>query len=178
MGSAWSLEAAPLDAVQAEAKADRTLQLEVNTSALPRLDQDSGAQGQRVGMQLMPAGGSGLGVAVGLRGSAPRAAQLPSGYVAVRPGVDLGLTFRHAGEGQQQIDVSAWRRVSNDDDAYTLVQMREPVYGARVEMKLTRTRKAGFNVERGFIGMQLESGAKISIKRKNGGPMVYYRTAF
>ena len=29
-----------------------------------------------------------------------------------------------------------------------------------------------------FIGLQLEGGARISIKRKYGGPMVYYRTSF
>jgi hypothetical protein len=45
-------------------------------------------------------------------------------------------------------------------------------------MKLDSESKRGFKAEKGFIGMQLEGGAKISIKRKNGGPMVYYRTAF
>jgi len=35
-----------------------------------------------------------------------------------------------------------------------------------------------FAVEKGFVGLQLESGAKISIRRKNGGPMVYYRNSF
>jgi hypothetical protein len=110
--------------------------------------------------------------------SPSRVTLLPAGYAAIRPSVDLGLTWRHTLHRQQQIDVTAWRRMPTEQDAYTLVQMREPVYGARVEMKLSSARKAGFNVERGFIGMQLESGAKISVKRKDGRPMVYYRTAF
>jgi hypothetical protein len=33
-------------------------------------------------------------------------------------------------------------------------------------------------MDRGFIGMQLEGGARITIKRKDGRPMVYYRSAF
>ncbi|QJW84330.1 hypothetical protein HK414_12660 [Ramlibacter terrae] len=127
---------------------------------------------------MLPGKGTGLGVAVGMSGFAPRTTMLPSGYAAIRPSVDLGVTWRHAPEGQNQIDVTAWKRMQHDEDAYTLVQMREPVYGARVEMTLTKSRKAGFSVERGFIGMQLESGAKISVKRKDGRPMVYYRTAF
>ena len=38
-------------------------------------------------------------------------------------------------------------------------------------------RKAGLTFDRG-IGFQLQSGARISIKRKDGRPMVYYRTSF
>jgi hypothetical protein len=179
---AWAQDTAPSspqEALLAEARAARPVQLQVNASSLPRLEaQDSGFQAPRVDLSMIPHGANGLGVAVGMSGFAPRVTMLPSGYAAIRPSVDLGLTWRHAPQGQNQIDVTAWKRMQNVEDAYTLVQMREPVYGARVEMKLTNVRKAGLSVERGFIGMQLESGAKISIKRKNGGPMVYYRTAF
>ncbi|MGV3569971.1 MAG: hypothetical protein ACO1PB_05170 [Ramlibacter sp.] len=155
------------------------MHLEINASSLPRLDsQDAGFQAPRVDLSVLPDKAHGLGVAVGMSGFAPRATMLPSGYAAIRPSVDLGLTWRHTLQGQNQIDVTAWKRMQDDQDAYTLVQMREPVYGARVEMKLAKSRKAGFSVERGFIGMQLESGAKISVKRKDGRPMVYYRTAF
>jgi hypothetical protein len=64
------------------------------------------------------------------------------------------------------------------DDDYSLAQMREPVYGARVEMNLAAARKSGFALDRGFLGFQLESGARISVKRKDGRPMIYYRSAF
>lgn len=153
--------------------------VEVNASSLPRLEsQDSGFQGPRVDVSVLPGKASGVGVAVGMSGFAPRTTMLPSGYAAVRPSVDLGVTWRHALQGHKQIDVTAWKRMQGDEDAYTLLQTREPVYGARVEMTLAKSRKAGFSVERGFIGMQLESGARISVKRKDGRPMVYYRTAF
>jgi len=155
------------------------MHVEVNASSLPRLEgQDAGLQAPRVDVSVLPNNAGGLGVAVGMGGFAPRTTMLPSGYAAVRPSMDLGITWRHTLQSQNKIDVTAWKRMQNDEDAYTLVQMRQPVYGARVEMTLTKSRKAGFSVERGFIGMQLESGAKISVRRKDGRPMVYYRTAF
>jgi len=36
----------------------------------------------------------------------------------------------------------------------------------------------GFVADKGFVGFQLESGAKITIKRRRGAPMVYYRNSF
>ena len=72
----------------------------------------------------------------------------------------------------------AWRRMNTDDDAYSLIQQRQPVYGARVEMNLAGGRKSGIATGVGFIGVQLESGARISVKRKDGRPMIYYRTSF
>lgn len=180
LGPAWADDAAqqPQDLLLAEARIDQPVQLEVNASTLPRLDsQDNGFQSPRLDMALMPATGGGLGVAVGMSGFSPASTLLPSGYAALRPSVDLGLTWRHTLQGHKQIDVTAWRRMSPEQDAYTLVQMRQPVYGARVELKLTPVRKAGLSFDRG-IGLQLQSGAKISIKRRHGGPMIYYRTTF
>ena len=58
------------------------------------------------------------------------------------------------------------------------VGLRQPTYGARVELNLSPVRKSGLALDRGFVGMQLEGGARITIKRKDGRPMVYYRSAF
>lgn len=161
-----------------EARAESPVRFEVNTSTLPRLESsEGGAQGQRVDMSLVREGRSGLGVAVGMTGSTARPGMLPGMGFAPRTSVDLGVKWRQV-VYSQQIDVTAWRRVTTDDDAYALVQSRQPLYGARVEMKLDGEGTSRFKAEKGFIGMQLEGGAKISIKRKNGGPMVYYRTAF
>jgi hypothetical protein len=69
--------------------------------------------------------------------------------------------------------------MTTPDDAISMVQMRQPaVYGARVEMNLTAGPRTTFALDRGFVGLQLESGARITIKRKDGRPMVYYRTTF
>lgn len=173
---------APAPVLVAEARTDQpAVRMQVRTSALPRLDaQDAGFQAPRVDLSLMTTtpGGSGLGPVLGV--STTGAGQ-PLGLQA-RTGVDLGVRWSQRLQSQHQIDVTAWRRMNAPDDAYSLIQMRQPVYGARVEMNLARA-KSGINIgglaiDRGFVGMQLEGGGRITIKRKDGRPMVYYRTTF
>ncbi len=168
----------PQQLVVTQARAEAPLRFDVSTSTLPRVDSsESASQGQRVDVSIVPEGRSGLGVAIGMTGSNPRPGMPPGMGFAPRASVDLGVKWRQV-VYSQQVDVTAWRRVSSDDAAYSLVESRQPVYGARLEMKLDGESGNRFKAEKGFIGMQLEGGARISIKRKNGGPMVYYRTGF
>lgn len=152
------------------------LRVEVQTSALPRLDAlDSGFQAPRVDLSFLPNNprSAGMGPVLGLSGFSAQQPP-PPGLAAMRPSVDLGLRFSH-----RQIDITAWRRMNAPDDAYSLLQMREePVYGARVEMNIKPAKVGILGFDRGFIGFQLESGARISVKRKDGRPMIYYRTTF
>ncbi|MDB5857740.1 MAG: hypothetical protein JWQ76_1429 [Ramlibacter sp.] len=174
----WAQEAASSmqDRVLAQTRADQGFRLEVNSSTLPRLDaQDSGFQAPRVDLSLSPQG-RGLGVVVGMSNFGLRSAVQPNNF-ASQPSMDLGLRWRQVVQSKQ-VDVMAWRRMTTDDDAYSLIQQRQPVYGARVEMKLGDGSKSMLNAAGGFLGFQLESGAKITVKRKDGRPMVYYRTAF
>ena len=176
LGPVWAQDAVK-DMVLAEARAESPVRIEVNTSAVPRLEShESGFQAPRVDVSLLPASRSGLGVAVGLTSLSPRTGIQPLGFNAGRTSMDLGVHYRQV-VYSKQVDLTAWRRVTGDQDAYSLIQQRQPLYGARVEMKLD-SRKSAFSSERGFVGLQLESGAKISIKRKDGRPMVYYRTTF
>lgn len=178
---AWAQEAGrPAETVVAQAGPEQQPQvrLQVQASTLPRLDtQESSFQAPRVDMTLYPAHGHGLGAVVGMSSFTPRAdvGLQPYGLQPNRPGVDLGLRWSPRLQNQQ-IDIMAWRRMSTEDDAYSLVQ-RQPVYGARVEMNLASS-KSSFGFVRGILGLQLESGARISVKRKYGGPMIYYRTTF
>jgi hypothetical protein len=94
---------------------------------------------------------------------------------APRGSVDLGLQWRQPIAGQQ-IDVAAWRRVAPQPDALSLIQQQDTVYGARLEMKLKPAKK-NFLADR-FIGVQLDSGARIGIRKSNGNPTVYYRNQF
>lgn len=171
----------PAEVLVAQAKMEPKLRLQVQRTNLPRFDaQDSGFQGPRVDVSVTPfnASGSGLGAVVGLASpsGAPTGLQ-PRGTGATS--VDLGLRWSQRLQNQHRVDITAWRRMNAPDDAYSLVQMNQPLYGARVEMNLSaKTRKTGFALDRGFIGLQLESGARITIKRKDGRPMVYYRTIF
>lgn len=173
VGWADDLGQGSAEVLLAEARVDQPgVKVQVRTSTLPRLEaQDSGFQAPRVDFSLTPRNSHGLGAVVGVSGF--QAHSLPLGLQPQRPSVDVGLRW-----SQKQVDVMAWRRMTGPDDAYSLIQMQQPVYGARVEMNLGKGKKGPFALDRGLIGMQLESGARISIKRKNGGPMIYYRTSF
>ena len=171
--------ATPLDTMAEALRAEAPMRMEVNASALPRLQpDDTGFHAPRVDLSLLSAGRSGMGVAVGMSGFQPRSTLQPM-LAPARPSFDLGVHWRHTFDSERQLDITAWRRMTPPPDALTLIQQREPmVYAARVELKLNAPRKSGLAAAAGFIGMQLESGARISIKRKDGRPMIYYRTAF
>ena len=95
---------------------------------------------------------------------------------APRGSVDVGLQWSHP-IGGQQVDFSTWRRVSPPpSDAMSLIQQQQQessVYGARVEMKLAPASRKLFADK--FIGFQLDSGARIGLKKNNGNPTIYYR---
>ena len=91
--------------------------------------------------------------------------------------VDVGLQWRHPLSNQQTVDITAWRRLAPPPDALSLVQQQDTVYGARVEMKLTSPTLKRFLADK-FIGLQLDSGARIGLRRSNGNPTIYYRNQF
>lgn len=190
-GSGWTQDAAPASAwaeassveIRSEQQQQQAVRFEVNASALPRLDsQDTGFQAPRVDLTVLSSSssrpGSGVGVAFGMSGFANRNPAVAAGSPTLRPVVDLGLTFRHALQNNGRIDITAWRRMNGDDDAISMIEERQPVYGARVEMRITPANRTSLKIDRGFLGLQMESGARISIKRRNGGPMIYYRNSF
>jgi hypothetical protein len=162
---------------QAQAQSDPGIRVQVQTSTLPRMEaQDSGFQAPRVDVSLFSSRPSGLGAVFGMSGFTASQPQ-PFGLQPTRPSIDLGLRWSQRLQSQQ-VDITAWRRMNSDDDAYSLVQSRQPVYGARVEMNLSAGHSSAFSAIGGFVGLQLESGARISLKRKDGRPMIYYRTSF
>ncbi|MEJ5989193.1 hypothetical protein WG902_04285 [Ramlibacter sp. PS3R-8] len=174
----------PAETLIAEARTDQQpARLKVQASSLPRLDaNDNGFQAPRVDVSLFPPGGpSGIGAVIGM--STPRVGVHSYGLNPPQPSVDLGVRWIQRLNSQHQIDVTAWRRMMMDQDAYSLIQrqQQQPLYAARVELNLAESSsKAGLmaDLKSRFVGLQLESGGRISVKRKNGGAMVYYRTAF
>jgi hypothetical protein len=173
----------PADVIVAEARMDQQpARMQVQASSLPRLESnDTGFQAPRVDVTVFPPGGAGgIGAVLGM--STPRTGVHSYGLNSPQTSVDLGVRWSQRLSGAHQIDVTAWRRMRMDDDAYSLIQrQQQPVYAARVELNLAESAgKSGLmaDLKSRFIGLQLESGGRISIKRKNGGAMVYYRTAF
>jgi hypothetical protein len=94
-----------------------------------------------------------------------------------RGALDLGVQWRQPVANDRHVDVTAWRRMTPEFDAVTLIRQREPVYGARVEMNL-QGRKRGLVMDKRFLGLQLDSGTRITLRRKNGNPTLYYRSQF
>jgi hypothetical protein len=169
----------PAEADVVVAQADISFpKLEVTAATLPRFDNvDANTQTARIDMRLLSSGKNGVGLAFGMN----RATGAPAGVIATLApsrSVDLGLHWRHTFDSHYRFDVTAYRRMP-DADAISLIESREPTYGARVEMGLGSAKMSkGFVADRGFVGLQLESGARLSVKRKNGGPMFYYRNNF
>lgn len=160
----------------AQSRAEPGLRMQVQTSAVPRIDtQEAGFQAPRVDVSVgaANASGKGVGAVLGLSSppSATAAAATPQG-LQPRTSVDMGLRYT-----QGQVDVTGWRRMNAAENASAVVEPMEPAYGARVEMNLG-SRKGPFAFEKGFLGLQMEGGGRITVKRKNGGAMVYYRNNF
>ncbi len=156
-----------------------TPQLEVSATSLPRFDNtDGSARSSRIDMTLLPPRRSALGLSMGMTSSdSPSLAGFSTQRAATQPSVDVGLHWRYRMDSNYRLDVTAWRRLV-PADALTLVQTREAQYGARVEMQLTSLPKSGFAIDKGFVGLQLESGARVTLKRSGGKPMMYYRSRF
>ncbi|HSV55172.1 MAG TPA: hypothetical protein VLJ57_23810 [Burkholderiaceae bacterium] len=94
--------------------------------------------------------------------------------------VDVGLRWRSTLDSTRRIDVAAWRKVTPVPDTISLINgsSGQDVYGTRVEMQFTAARYHGLVPELGAIGVQLNGGARLSLRAKHGKPMLYYRARF
>ena len=155
-------------------------QLEVSSTPIPPFDAaDPAARASRIDFTLMPQERSGLGLAMGIRSRARPAMGL-SPHPPMSSTLDVGLNWRYTfPSNSHRVDFTAYRRAPNPD-ALDITESREPGYGARVEMGFTSAKnlRKGFVADRGFVGLQLESGGRLTIRRKFGGPMLYYRNTF
>lgn len=131
---------------------------------------------ERIDLALRPGEQpSGLGLSMGVTRFGTRAGQgLHPGQAAQ---LDLGLQWRYPLDSHSSVNITAWRSLT-PPDALSLVQARQPVYGAQLEMQFTGARRSGFVADYHFIGLQLESGTRISLRRKNGRPAIYVRSKF
>jgi len=179
--SAWALDSDPLSTIAAQSAAagrnERARpQLEISASSLPRFDNTDGSnRTSHVDMTWMPPRRSAVGLSLGM--TSMEAPALAGAYPPAAPSMNLGFHWRYTLDSNYRVDVRAWRRLV-PADALTLVEMREPSYGARVEMQIGASPKSAFVADRGFLGLQLESGARVTVRRSGGKPMIYYRTKF
>jgi hypothetical protein len=92
------------------------------------------------------------------------------------PATDVGVSWR-APLASRAVDITGWRRMGPPPDALVQIQQRDPSFGARLEVPLAKPR-SGFTSDLRFIGMQLDNGARIGVRKSNGNPMLYYRQQF
>lgn len=153
--------------------------IEINASNLPRFDNTNGSNRtqHRLDMALLSPGRSAFGVTMGVTGLSLSRYGIGGASANRLPGANLGLQWRYVLQDKRRIDIAAWREVGRANDALALVQSRDAGYGARVEMQLAGSR-THFVAGRGFVGLQLDGGARITLRRSAGKPMVYYRTRF
>jgi hypothetical protein len=160
-------------------RTDETARLEVATSNLPRNDRVEGfSASQRVDFTLMPPKDSAVGLAFGMQGYGAPVSPIGAGLApGSAPSVDVGVHWRHTLDSNYRIGVTAYRRMPQQTvDALALGADREPAYGARVEVDLNRRQKDKASwADKGLLGVQLDNGGRVSLRRKHGGPMVYYR---
>jgi hypothetical protein len=151
---------------------------EVSATSLARFEPDGGTRTSRIDMTWLQPYRSALGLSLGMTSIDGLGLGLPANLGNIGS-LDVGLHWRYTPDGNYRIDVTAWRRVT-PQDAASLIYLREPsTYGARVEMRIGRAPvEPGFVAQRGFVGFQLESGARITVRRSGGKPMLYYRSNF
>jgi hypothetical protein len=151
---------------------------EVSATTVPRFDPDAASRSTRIDVTWLPPRRSALGLSLGMTSTDGLGLGVPAALAGSGQSLDVGLHWRYTMDTNYRIDVTAWRRAV-PADAASLIHLREPGYGARVEMRIGRAPTGtGFVAERGFIGLQLESGARITLRRSGGKPMVYYRAKF
>jgi hypothetical protein len=171
---------APMSATATEARDQRTrpMQLEVSAASFPRFDNTDGStRSSRITLTWLQPRRSALGLALGMTNRTESAFAAGGPYPGATPSVDLGFHWRYTLDSQYRIDVTAWHRMGATD-AIELVQTRQPAYGARLEMRLGSLPQRGFVADRGFLGLQLDGGARITVHRSAGKPMLYYRANF
>jgi hypothetical protein len=153
--------------------------VEISSASLPRFDNFDGTRRaqQRVDLALLSPGRSAFGVTMGVSGLSSSRYGLSGTAPDGGGNVSLGLQWRYTLENNRRVDITAWRDMGRPNDALALVQSGEPAYGARVEMQLSGARSR-FVADHGFIGMQLDGGGRITVRRSAGKPMVYYRNNF
>jgi len=95
---------------------------------------------------------------------------------------DLGVRWRSRLQQRVHLDVQAWTRAPQPfaaHDALGMVWSREPAsVGTRLEVQWKPSRTGRLVPEFGAIGVQLQGDARLLLRAKHGGPMVYYRAKF
>lgn len=147
------------------------------TTDAPRLDFSEPAGPRLETTRWRPAGHVAYGLALGIT-AAPSALN-PSATV-LRPSV--GLRFRSQMSDNRRLDVATWQDLVPQREAnFAYAQLGEPerFTTTRVEMQFKPPKGSGLGLDMGgAVGFQMSANAKLQLRIRKGGPMVYYRSKF
>lgn len=93
------------------------------------------------------------------------------------PRPEVGVRWRSRLDGNQRLDLSAWRRITASGAASPEAQ-DEAALQTRIELQFTSPRSSASLGELGALGVQLGADSKLSMRVRRGGPMLYYRMQF
>ena len=132
---------------------------------------------------LTPDAPRSLGFSLGLSSAAPSASTLAPPVPAAPTRLDLGVRWRSRLDSGRHLHVAAWAQApqrAQPPDALGMIWQTQPqpVYGTRVEVQWASSRTHGLVPEFGAVGVQLQSGSRLVLRAKKGGPMLYYRAKF
>ena len=170
---AWAQDEAASAAVTAQ-----VLVPEVSATSLPRFEPDGGTRTSRIDMTWLPPQRSALGLSLGMTSIDGLGLAVPPNLGNIGQSLDVGLHL--ALHARRQLPDRRHRLAACDSAGCRIAgpaaraELRRP----RGDEDRPRAHQPGFVAERGFIGFQLESGARITVRRSGGKPMLYYRSKF
>lgn len=119
-------------------------------------------------------GRSNLGVGVGTLGFlvAPidGSSTGPHTLAHATPTVTVGWRYRVSDQSTIYADASGARRISAD--------ARTDLYNTKIGLEWTAKKPSALGLEKGALGMQLDSGVRMSLRVRRGGVGVYMRSQF
>ena len=159
---------------------DPAPQLELATLSTPSPQRSDARMDSRLTLTSWSGPAPTAGMGVGLGWTAPRPSPGDDGRNAA-PGLDLGLHWRSADQGQGRVRIGVWQRVNPWPDPTSLAnQITNPInYNTRLEMQFSAASARGIQFELGgALGLQLNNNERVVLRVSRGRPMVYYRLKF
>jgi hypothetical protein len=164
----------------AQVQGESAAQLELATLTTPSMQRADGRMNSRMSLTGWSAPTPQAGVGLGLGWSVPSQSALGDGRSAA-PGLDLGLHWRSADQGQGRVRIGVWQHVNPWQDPVGVANPAiNPVnYNTRLEMQFSAASARGIQFELGgALGLQLNNNERVVLRLSRGKPMVYYRVKF
>ncbi len=164
--------------VRAQETVESTPQFEWANQSTPSLQPAEGHTDSRVTLTGWsgPAPRTGMGIGLAL----PRMGSLGDGRKPAT-GLDLGLHWRSADQGQGRVRIGVWQRLGSWSEPVGVASPgAEAVrYNTRLEMQFSAASARGIQFELGgALGLQLNNNERVVLRVSRGKPMVYYRVRF